>query len=257
LFVSTLEKSFRVLKAFRRAQREWGVRDLNLNEIAMLAELDKSAAQRFTSTLTSLGYLEKDAYSRRYRPGIRLIDFYYTYMVSDWLAEIAMPRLIEAAKFYDTTVNLAELDGPEIVYTVRIPHERASYRSALAGRRMPAFCTAAGIVMLAHKDPTGAADILDCTDFTPVTEHTVVDRAAVEARIDRARHRGFEVGESQVTVNELSTAAPVLDVKGRAVAAVQIPVYQPAWTLQHVHQYIVPLVTETARAISGTLFSQG
>ena len=257
LFVSTLEKGFRVLQAFRAGQRDRGVRDLSLTEIAALADLNKSAAQRLASTLTTLGYLEKDSHSRRYRPGIRLIDFYYTYMVSNWLAEIAMPRLIETAKFYDITVNLAELDGAEIVYTVRIPHERTGYRSTLAGRRMPAFCTAGGVVILAHRDPEYAADILDRTTFAPINDYTIVDRAAVWGRIDCARLRGFDVGEDQVTINEISTAAPVLDLHGRAVAAVQIPVYKPAWTTERVHEYIVPLATETARSISGTLISQG
>ena len=69
LFVSSLEKGFRVLEAFREAPG-----DLGLTEIALRTGLDKSAAQRFTNTLYQLGYLEKDPRSRRYRPAARLME---------------------------------------------------------------------------------------------------------------------------------------------------------------------------------------
>lgn len=256
LFVGTLEKGLRVLKAFRQGQREWGARDLNLKEIAQLAGLEKSAAQRLTSTLVKLGYLEKDQSTRRYRPAKGLVEFYYTYMVSNWLAEIAMPRLIAAAKVFDTTVNLAELDGSEIIYTVRIPHQKSSYRTMISGRRMPAFCTAAGVAMLAYRPQSETATILDRTPFTPITEHTITDRSQVEARIDAARERGYDIGVSQAVVNEISTAAPILDIHGTAIGAVQIPVFRPEWTVERVETDIAPLATETARAISGTLLGQ-
>ena len=45
-----------------------------------------------------------------------------------------------------------------------------------------------------------------------------------------------------------------LDSEGRAFAAVQVPVYMPQWTPEMAEKKIVPLVIETARAISGLLF---
>ena len=51
LFVSSLEKGFRVLEAFREAPG-----DLGITEVALRTGLDKSAAQRFTNTLYQLGY---------------------------------------------------------------------------------------------------------------------------------------------------------------------------------------------------------
>ena len=123
----------------------------------------------------------------------------------------------------------------------------------LSGRRMPAFCTAGGVAMLAYRPPSETAATLDRSAPTPVTEHTIVDRRQIQARIDTARERGYDIGVSQAVVNEISTAAPILDVHGTAVGAVQIPVFRPEWTVQRVEADIAPLATETARAISGTL----
>ena len=132
--MGSVAKGFDVLKAFRRGQTELGLRDLSLSEISRLTGMDKSSAQRFTNTLNELGYLTKDPHTRRYRPAVNLVDFYYTYVISNRLAEIAMARLIEAGRVHDTTVNLCELSGPDLVYTIRIPHER---RGSKHGIRTP------------------------------------------------------------------------------------------------------------------------
>ncbi|TQV75752.1 IclR family transcriptional regulator [Denitrobaculum tricleocarpae] len=253
LFVGSLEKGFRVLRVFRQAQRDLGLRDLSLTEIAKLAELDKSAAQRFTNTLVTLGYLNKNPRTRRYSPAIGLADFYYTYILSNRIAEIAMPRMIEASKRFDTTVNLCELSGSDIVYTIRIPHEKARYEATVPGRRVPAFCAAGGVVILANLPAAERDQVLTDSSFRAYTDHTITDLAAVYKRIDTARGKGFDIGESQIIIHELSTAAPVFNSEGRAVAALQIPVYQPDWTLERTQEKIVPLAIETARAISYSL----
>lgn len=61
------------------------------------------------------------------------------------------------------------------------------------------------------------------------------------------------MGVSQSVVGEISTAAPVFNNEGKVVAAVQIPVYKPEWTVDEVRKKIVPLAMETATAISGSM----
>jgi DNA-binding IclR family transcriptional regulator len=202
LFVGSVEKAFAVLRAFRTGQRELGLPDLSLAQIAEITALDKSAVQRFTNTLVELGYLEKDQRTRRYRPAIGLIDFYYTYMVSNRLAEIAMPRLIEASKVYGTTVNLCEPTGTEVLYTIRIPHEKAFYRATIPGRRMPAFCTAAGVVILAHRAEAEVEATLAASDRRPITEWTETNLDKIRKRIAAARRNGYDIGIQQSLIHE-------------------------------------------------------
>lgn len=256
LFVNSVEKAFSVLHAFRKGQRDLGLRDLSLSQISEISGLDKSAAQRFTNTLVELGYLEKDARTRRYRPALGLIDFYYTYLVSSRLAEIAMPRLIEASQVHGTTVNLCEPVGTDIVYTIRIPHQKSFYRATIPGRRMPTFCTAPGVAIMAHLPPEEAEAILAASDLKPVTEWTDTDLKKIRRRIAAARRNGYAISLQQSLRHEISTAAPVLDAEGRPFAAVQVPVYMPEWSIGMVREKIVPLITETARAISGS-FAEG
>jgi len=252
-FVASVEKCFQVLKAFRTGQTDLHLRDLGLSEITRLSGLDKSAAQRFSETLVTLGYLDKDPQTRRYRPAIKLIEFYYTFMVSNRLAQIAMPHLIEAGKIYDTTVNLCELSGNDIIYTVRIPHEKASYGTTLAGRRIPAFCTAPGTVMLANMPDDDAEKIFATSNIRPITEYTLTDLDDLRAQRKQARLNGYHVNNQQSQLHNFSTAAPIVALDGRAVGAVHIPTHPPHWTLATVNAKIVPLAIKTARLISDSL----
>jgi IclR family pca regulon transcriptional regulator len=248
LYVGSLEKGFQVLSAFRQAMTPLGV-----TEISQLTGLDKSAAQRFSNTLNKLGYLDKDPTTRRYRPAASLLDLSFTYLAQNRLAETAVSRLIDASKKYDTTVNLSEMIGTDIIYTLRIPHEKTNYMATIPGRRMPAYCTSSGTVMLAFMPEQEAIDIVDRSTRTPITAYTITDRDAILERISQARQQGYGIGLQQSILNEISVAAPVLDKTGRAIAAVQIPAYMPAWTEEEVRKKLAPLAMETARAIGEPL----
>jgi len=250
LFVGSVEKGLRVLQAFRSAQH-----DLSLSEISKLTGLDKSACQRFTNTLYTLGYLEKLPHNRHYRPGKRLLDFSFAYLLNNRLAQIATARLIEASRAYDTTVNLCELLDTDVIYTIRTPHEKIHYKATLIGARTPAFCAAGGICILAFRSEREAAAIVDASERRPLTGRTITERKVVLERIARARERGYDIGFGQALPNEISVAAPVLDQNGRGFAAVQIPVYPPHWSIKLAREKLAPLVMETARSISGTLGS--
>lgn len=61
LFNQSLGKAFAVLEAFGIDRRT-----MNLPELAAITGLSKSAVQRLTYTLENLGYLRKDAQSKKY-----------------------------------------------------------------------------------------------------------------------------------------------------------------------------------------------
>lgn len=249
LFVASLEKGLRVLDAFRGRRESLGV-----TEIAQATNLDKSAAQRFSNTLHRLGYLEKDEHTRRYRPAIKLMDFSFTYLQQDRLAEMAMARLIEAGKLFGTTVNLCVLAGVDIIYTVRIPHEKSNYTATIPGRRLPVYCTSGGIAILAFRPADEVEKLIGASNIRKFTEHTIIEHDGIMARIAEAHDKGYAIGVGQALPNEISIAAPVIDNSGLAIAAVQIPVYQPQWSMDKANAELAPLAMETARSISGSLY---
>jgi len=245
LFVSSLEKGMKVLQAFGPDNPEMGV-----TEIALATGLDKSAAQRFSNTLHALGYLTKDAQTRRYRPSLKLLDAAYTYLWTDDLARNAAPRLIEASRASGETLNLARLDVHQVVYVIRIPNAKAHYPATLIGRRLPAFATSGGRAMLSRMEPDLVDAILDASDLSPMTAETVTDRTELLDEFARSRQRGYAVSIQQCMLGEVGVAAPVLDIQGRPVAAVVCPSMLSHTTPERIENEIAPLVMETAAAAS-------
>ncbi|MBO6948776.1 MAG: IclR family transcriptional regulator [Rhodospirillales bacterium] len=248
LYVSSLEKGFRVLAAFSEDFPALGV-----TEIALRTGLDKSAAQRFSNTLHQLGFLEKDSATRRYRPARKLMEMAYTFLSHSTLGAVAMPRLIEAGAMYQTTVNLTERDDIDMIYTVRIPHVKAAYAATVPGRRVPVFCSASGIAVLSRMSDDEAREIIDRSDLAKRISSTIIEPDRIMKMVQQARRRGFASTYAQQLPREISIAAPITGLRGRPVGAVQIPVYSPTWKQSEAVAKLGPLAVETADAISGAL----
>ena len=67
--VQSLERVLDILDCFTFQSRE-----LNLSELVKLTKLNKTTAKRLVANLTSRGYLQQDADTKRYRLGLRLFD---------------------------------------------------------------------------------------------------------------------------------------------------------------------------------------
>ena len=63
------------------------------------------------------------------------------------------------------------------------------------------------------------------------------------------RDQGYGFGVGQAVPHEISVAAPVLDSRGYAVAAVQVPVYLPQWSAEEARAKIAPLVGAQAHEV--------
>ncbi len=228
---------------------------LGITEIALRTGMDKSAAQRFSNTLHHLGYLEKDAATRRYRPARRLMELAYIYLRHSTLASIAMPRLIEAADAYQTTVNMAEREDTDIIYTIRIPHQKARYVATVPGRRAPMYCTSSGLAILSRLSDDQVRDIFERSKLIQFTPNTIATIDEVMRAVERARKQGVATTTGQLLPREISVSAPIVNHRGRPVGAVQIPVYTPMWSLAEARKKLAPLAIETADAISGALLA--
>ena len=108
---------------------------LSMSEIAGLTGLNRATCYRFCQTLLKLGYLE-EVDERRLRPGLKAISLAHSALRSRELPELAMPYLRELRRKTDETVNMALLDGTDVVYIARV--DERPPRLATAVRRQPA-----------------------------------------------------------------------------------------------------------------------
>src|SRR3984885_6954014 len=109
-----LERGLAILNCFTPKRPVRGIADI-ADELGM----SRSTTHRYVITLLALGYLEQGA-SRKYRLGLRVTDLGMSALNSMSLREYARPDLEELRQETRFTVNLAILDGSEILYVDRV-----------------------------------------------------------------------------------------------------------------------------------------
>jgi IclR family transcriptional regulator, pca regulon regulatory protein len=243
LFVQSVEKAMKVLMAFDGSKRQ-----LTLTEIAALTDLDTSAAQRFTHTLTALGYLVKDG--RKYELSVRLLDFTYHYLASSELVQRATPVLQGLARDTEEACNLTVADGTDIVFVLRIISRHARNPNVIVGTRLPAYCTAPGLAMLSTWRPEEVEETLARSHLVKHTPRTMTDPRRIKARLARIRTAGYVLTEDELYPDDISTAAPVLDAQGRAIGALNIAVSRARWDPEASEARYAQLLRAAAASIS-------
>ncbi|HWL83988.1 MAG TPA: IclR family transcriptional regulator [Roseomonas sp.] len=246
LFVQSLQKGLALLEAFGRRPGE-----LSLNELAALAGIDRSAAQRMAHTLLKLGYLERGAHGRGYTPGRRILDRSFDFLRSRPLIERATPLIIELQRSTGERVDFSLFDGQTIVYAVRRQTKRETFYATLTGRRLTSFSTAGGRACLAHLPRAEVEAMLARADLLPATPRTLLDPDAILARIEAARREGFALVQEEMLLGEVVVGAAVLDQDRKPVAAVHIAGSLTEWPAERFAARFGPLALEAARALGG------
>ncbi|HXU57581.1 MAG TPA: IclR family transcriptional regulator [Verrucomicrobiae bacterium] len=243
--VNSVDKALKVLRAFDGSRRRLG-----LSQIAEAAGLGLSAAQRFTYTLLQLGYLRKDDASRLYALSPKTLEFGRRYLQSSELVERAMPYLLHLHQSCGETTNLTLLDGQDIVFVSRFLSRNVFNVDVVVGTRLPAFCTAPGLAMLARLDPEEAEAILRRTDRRAFTTHTVTDLRRILTRLATIRSDGFAVAYQEVFHGDISVAAAITDAAGRPEGAINLASSTTRWTLAKAREKFAPMVVAAAAAAS-------
>ncbi|WP_114216575.1 IclR family transcriptional regulator C-terminal domain-containing protein [Ochrobactrum sp. 3-3] len=245
LLVQSVEKAFRVLRAFDGSRPT-----LSLSQIAEETGLDISAAQRFTYTLTKLGYLTKSSETKRFELGVKALDFGYHYSRASVLVERGTPYLLHLSKTTEETVNLTVLDETDIVFVQRFMSRHVLNNDVVTGMRLPAYCTAPGIAILSALSDAEANAVLDRSHLHPYTPHTTWNRDELNAKLKQAAAKGYATAFEEYFHGDLSFASPILDARGHPYGAINIAVSRSRYTPEEAEEKYAPLVTAAARSIT-------
>ncbi|GGA27329.1 IclR family transcriptional regulator [Amylibacter cionae] len=227
--------------------------EMSLPELAERTGLEKSAVQRLANTLHLEGMLEKDPHTRRFRPSHAFLNFAYSYLWSDPLIPVAMPKLIDLSQELGETINLAEMSGDHIIYVSRLPCKRTYFAATVIGRRLPVLSTSSGRAMLGtHPDEVRQQAVADWT-LRRLTPSTTLDREEIARSVEKARIDGFAISRNQMILNEIGVAAPICGPSGVAYAAIQCSVSSFQWSEDEIQKKIVPLLLDTANAMGPAL----
>lgn len=247
LFNASFAKGIEVLAAFGP-----GRETMNLPDIAAATGMTKSAAQRYAYTLEVLGLLRKSPDTKRYSLTPRTMELGYRYLLVNPLVERANPYLQDLNRQCGETVNLAELDGTDMVYVARFAtHLKTAVHMPL-GRRLPVFCTSSGRALLAAMPAPQARALLEASPRHKYTPTTVTEVDALMDIVEQGREKGYSTASGEYYRGDLNIGVAVYDSQGNPAGAVNISAPTSRWTLPRMRRELAPLLMETCRLISTT-----
>ncbi|RTQ32997.1 IclR family transcriptional regulator [Variovorax gossypii] len=244
LFVGSMEKGMRVLELFNEHPMP-----LSIGDIADRTEMGRSAAQRYVYTLHQLGYLNKDAESKKYFPSLKLIGLVRGLHRHRSQRDLAYPLLQALAAETLETVSWVELDGEDVVVVQNIPGGHITAVNLPVGSRFPALTSSSGQVLLSLAPETQLSTMLDALAPAVRARFGTRSRDEVLAIFRKAAKDGYSFTEKNFAEDGVSVSVPVTD-SGRIVAAINVSTVHARFDLKKVRQLILPKLEQVAREAS-------
>jgi len=214
----SLERGLFVLAHLRDAPQT----ELSLAEIANGVGLSKSTVHRLLATLVRHDYVAQDPATKRYRLGLAFLSFGHRVVERLEVRRHALRVMRALAEETGEAVHLNVLAGTGALCVEEVVGPNGATLGSNVGVVLPLHAVATGKCFLAWMDEPARSALLDRLDFAPITDHTIRDRATLEAELARVRQRGYAVNDEETYPGVRYTAAPVFDAQGDVAAAISL-----------------------------------
>lgn len=185
-----------------------GGTELSAPQLAELTGIPRSSLHGLLRTLLNRAWIQESP-AGLYALAPTALTVGVSYLDHDAAVTHATLGLERARERLGCTVNLARLIGDEIVYlAIREGADRRNLPSRL-GRRLPAFATALGRVLLAELSVDEGRAILEKAPRESLTPHTTTDVDELMQDIDFARSNGYLVERAQTLDDVACIAVPL------------------------------------------------
>ena len=250
--VEALARGLNVLALFSRERPT-----MSFSDIVAASGLSKATVFRILSTLSNLGYLERNDENRRYRPSLKVLQLGFTTLSSLELRHLARPFTERLAQQVGQTVSMAVLDGMDVIYIDRVRHNAVLGVVLGLGSRIPAHAASLGKAILAFLPSDELQRRLEGAELPAYTQHTTSGRSALRADLERVQELGYSLNDEEWVLGLRSTAAPILDDHGEVVASINSAVPAALVSRGELESRISPQVRATALEISHALGYDG
>ena len=214
--VAVLQKALDLLEAITLGPES------GLRELSSATGASKASSFRVLSTLEHRGYVVKDPETRKYTPGPRLISLSIGVVQRMELVPLTRPLLEDLQREFGETVNLAMLDGNEIIYLDIVESSRGLRMAAHGGARDAVHSTALGKALLSCLPIEEARQLLERNDRIPATRRTIVTLDALMAELAVTRERGYSIDDEENEIGARCVGVAVPGPDGRPRAAISI-----------------------------------
>ena len=247
--LGTIDNMSQLLRLFTLDKPEWGI-----TELADALGWSTSKTHDLAASLVQIGILRKSD-NRRYEIGWRVVELSQVILGSSTLQAEALIAMERLSTKYEEQILLGVLAGGKILFVDK--SARYSLPDTVPDTvsnpdlRLPAHCSSAGKVIMAHISIEQRQAIVDEHGLEPMTEHSIQSFDELSAELEKVKTQGYAFGLEELALGLGSIAAPVFDHSGRVVGGLNL--VASVEQFQRRFDLYRNLVVETAEQISNRL----
>ncbi len=230
---------------------------IKLENLVKISGMKKTSCFRILQTLVRSGFLGRDGDTNGYFIGPKLISIGLSAFDRRGLRELALPVMRDLRHKTKTTVNLAILSGPEVIFLERLQSAHIIEANLRVGSRLPVHLSSMGKVILAYLPEPELEPILKQVRFERKTEKTITSIRALKEELREIHVKGFALNNEELEKGLFAIAAPLRNHTGAAVAAMNISFPLMRHSKEEAMKTFCPLVQEACRRVSLSLGFQG
>jgi IclR family pca regulon transcriptional regulator len=252
-FISSLSRGLSVLEAVAESTE-----DVPLAKLASIVGLKKTSTWRLVRTLVQLGYILQDPETRQLRPAPRILALGYAYLDGLDLKQMVAPFLRDLSARVDETVNLAILNGDELIYIDRVRTDQILNINLHVGSRLPLYNTSLGRALISDMPEAWLKGYLERMGAEPQAKEYVDENGKKLRKLLKETQRlGYALNDEELVKGLRGVASPIRDRTNAIVAAICITVPAGRATLAKLKGDFVSELLRTADQMSYALGYRG
>ncbi|MGE3194189.1 MAG: IclR family transcriptional regulator C-terminal domain-containing protein [Microbacteriaceae bacterium] len=245
-FIQSLDRGLAVIRAFSNEQDM-----LSLADVAKITGLSRASVRRALLTLEVLGYVGSRRNRFYLRP--RVLDLGYAFLSSSSNIDVTQDQLRRLSARIGESVSACEYDDGDVVYVARAAADTIMPIRLGIGRRLPAFCTSTGRVLISEFSADKLDEFFEKYPREKLSPATITDEAELRDRIAQVREQGWSLNNQEVDLGARSVAAPVIGADGHYLSAVNVSVSTSRVSVEQLLEEYLPQLLDATAKISADL----
>jgi DNA-binding IclR family transcriptional regulator len=192
---------------------------LGILELAAFVQLSPASVHRILSTLISVGWVEQNSRTAKYRLGMRAIGVGSVGLVTNPVLHDGRMYLARLAEWSGHDAVLSTLVGVKTVQLTRVAGPHTQMIEFEPGHPQPAHAMADGKLLLSYLPEDQARYFYEVAGLRAYTENTITDPARMDQELTQIREQGYAVDNCERFDTGRGLAVPLLDAADRPIAA--------------------------------------
>jgi IclR family acetate operon transcriptional repressor len=188
-------------------------------ELAARVMLSPASVHRMLATLISVGWVDQNSRTAKYRLGTRLLGIGSTGLITSPVVQHGRVFLTRLAAMTGHHTALSTLVGLRVIHLARSPGRESGTSDFEPGVSQPAHAMADGKLLLAYLPRSERAYLYEVDGLRAYTPNTIIEPQVLEEELARIRKQGYAVDNHERFETSRAVAVPVFDMDGQPLLA--------------------------------------